>query len=98
MITNENLAALPGMVALTPASAWVAATGLVVLAAVIILRLSLKRKPPVKRVTDVLDEEFWLDVLFGVDKNSGPEKCDEKHGRGNLLQEKRSDYSKEHVP
>lgn len=84
MITNENLAALPGMIALTPVPVWIAAIILAVLAAVILVRLYLKRKPPVKRSTDILDEQFWLDILLGVDKSSEPGNSAGKHGRENL--------------
>ena len=84
MITQENLAAVPGTIALTPVSAWIAAIILVALAAVILVRLYLKRKPPVKRSTDILEEQFWLDILFGADKSSEPGKSPKKHGRENL--------------
>lgn len=98
MITNENLAALPGIIALTPASAWIAATGLVLLAVVILVRLSRERNLPAKRTPDVREEEFRPGILFGAGECSKPESCADHPGLGNPVSEKRSDPSREHVP
>jgi len=98
MITYESLAGIPEMVAQMPVSVWIAATILAVLCAVIALRLYLQRKPSAKRSSDMPEEQFWFEIFFGTDISDAADRCDGKCDEGHHSGEKRSGYSKEHVP
>jgi len=98
MIAYEHLAALPGAVALAPASVWIASIGLAVLAVVIVVRLCRERESPVNRGTGVREYTFLPGILCSADKNGGPEKSGEKRNPENLPRENRSRCSREHLP
>jgi hypothetical protein len=98
MIVYENLAALPGAIALVPGSVWIAALILAVLAAVIAVRLFRERNAPKNETVPVHDEEFLRDLLFGADRAAGPETPGKNHGRENLQKENRAGRSREHLP
>lgn len=98
MIVYENLAALPGAVALVPGSVWIAALILAVLAAVIAVRLFRERKAPKQETVPVQDEEFLPGLLFGADRAVGPETPGKNHGRENPKKENQPGRSREHLP
>jgi len=93
MIAYEQLAALPGAVALAPASVWIATISLAVLAAVIVVRLYRERSVPVKGCREIRGAGSPPDILITGDRSCGPERSGENCGREN-----RSGCSGEHLP
>ncbi|WP_292368423.1 hypothetical protein [Methanoregula sp. UBA64] len=98
MIAFEQLAALPGAVALAPASVWIAAAILAGLAAVIAVRIARERRLPVKGGRDVQDETFRPGILSGATRPRMPEKTGENPERKQFPGKNPSGCSREQLP